>query len=69
MPAYLVRHPAEQRREDVLLTDSDLVLRFEGGWAVFSDPSGICLAIPSGQGAHIQRVDEDQDPKPAPQKG
>jgi hypothetical protein len=68
MPAYLIQHPAEQRREDILIEDPSLALTFEGGWAVFTDGQGICLAIPAGQGAHIQRVDEDQEQGPAPQK-
>ncbi|WP_209494670.1 hypothetical protein [Streptomyces sp. PvR006] len=65
MPSYLVRHPAELRREDVLVEDDTLELAFTGGWAVFTDDKGICLAIPSGQGAHIERVDQEE---PAPQK-
>jgi len=68
MPAYLIQHPAEQRREDILIDDPQLALTFTGGWAVFTDSQGICFAIPSGQGAHIQRVDEGQDQEPAPQK-
>jgi hypothetical protein len=66
MPAYLIRHPAGKQREDALLEDPALTLRFQGGWAIFEDGAGICLAIPAGQGAHIQRVDEDEEP--APQK-
>lgn len=62
MPAYLIQHPAEQRREDILIEDAHLTLAFQDGWAVFTDAQGVCLAVPSGQGAHIQRVeDEDQD--------
>ncbi|NWF25247.1 hypothetical protein HW130_03040 [Streptomyces sp. PKU-EA00015] len=68
MPAYLIQHPAEQRREDILIEDPALTLTFDSGWAVFADAQGFCLAIPSGQGAHIQRVDEHQDQEPAPQK-
>lgn len=60
MPAYLVVHPRDQRRDDVHLSSEDLALRFEAGWAIFSDSQGDCLAIPSGQGASIQRVDEEQ---------
>ncbi|MER7908293.1 hypothetical protein [Streptomyces sp. NPDC096068] len=66
MPAYLIQHPVEQRREDILIEDNDLKVTFDGGWAVFTDTTGICLAIPCGHGASIQRVDEDQEP--APQK-
>ena len=58
MPAYLVIHPRGQKRDDVLIESDDVTLRFEGGWAVLADDQGICLAIPSGQGASIQRVDE-----------
>ncbi|GEM_PF-3468410 len=68
MPAYLIQHPAEQRREDVLIEDPELTLTFTGGWAIFTDGQGICLAIPSGQQAHIQRVDAEQEQEPAPQK-
>ena len=71
MPAYLIVHPREQRKDDVLIEDPHLALTVADGWAVFTDEDGICLAIPAGLGAHIQRVDEDQSPahqEPAPQK-
>jgi hypothetical protein len=71
VPAYLIVHPREQRREDVLIEGDDLTLTVVDGWAVFSDHAGICLAIPAGLGAQVQRVDEPQDPgppEPAPQK-
>lgn len=68
MPAYLIQHPASQRREDVLIDDPHLTLTIEAGWAVFRDSEGICFAIPSGQGAHIQRVEDQQEAQPAPQK-
>lgn len=61
MPRYLIVHPAGQRREDVLLEDERLTLDFVGDWAVFSDALGVCLAVPAGQGAHIQRVDEEPE--------
>lgn len=64
MPKYLIVHPREQRRDDALIEADDLTLRFEAGWAILSDTHGICLAIPSGQGASIQRVDEPQEPAP-----
>jgi len=63
MPAYLIVNPREQRKGDALIEGDDLTLSFEHGWAVISDTSGPCYAIPSGQGAHIQRVDEDQEPQ------
>lgn len=65
MPAYLIVHPRDQRRDDVHLASDDLILRFEAGWAIFSDSQGDCLAIPSGQGASIQRVDEEPEPADA----
>lgn len=71
MPAYLIVHPREQRREDVHIEGEDLTLAVTDGWAVFSDQHGICLAIPAGLGAQIQRVDEPQDAQhegPAPLK-
>lgn len=71
VPAYLIVHPPEKRKADVLVEDPQLALTVADGWAVFSDHDGICLAIPAGLGAHIQRVDEPQDPvhqEPAPQK-
>jgi hypothetical protein len=58
MPAYLIVHPRDQRRDDVLVEGDDLTLCFEAGWAVLADDKGACLAIPSGQGASIQRVDD-----------
>ncbi|MEU9218913.1 hypothetical protein AB0D47_20455 [Streptomyces sp. NPDC048376] len=71
MPAYLIIHPREQRRDDTHIEDDNLTLRFEAGWAIFADTGGDCLAIPAGLGAQIQRVDEPEelhDQKPAPQK-
>jgi hypothetical protein len=70
VPAYLVVHSRDQRRDDVLIESDDLTLRFETGWAVLADTHGVCLAIPSEQGASIQRVDEPQESEqePAPQK-
>jgi len=71
VPAYLIVHPREQRREDVHIEGDDLRLAVTDGWAVFSDHAGICLAIPAGLGAQVQRVDEPQapdHPEPAPQK-
>lgn len=59
MPAYLIVHPREQRRDDVLIEADDLTLTFHAGWAVIADRQGVCLAIPSEQGASIQRVDEE----------
>ncbi|MER5584106.1 hypothetical protein ABT090_21040 [Streptomyces asoensis] len=67
MPAYLIVHPRDHKRDDVLIEDPALTLRFEAGWAVLADADGVCLAIPSGQGASIQRVDDTQEP--APQEG
>jgi hypothetical protein len=64
MPAYLVIHPRDQKRDDLLIEDPALTLRFEAGWAILADDRGVCLAIPSGQGASIQRVDEEQEPAP-----
>ncbi|QCX81263.1 hypothetical protein C9F11_38400 [Streptomyces sp. YIM 121038] len=71
MPAYLIVHPAGQRREDMLLEDDQLTVDFTTGWAIFHDGHGICLALPAELGAMIQRVDEQQEPQdqePAPQK-
>ena len=64
MPAYLITHPRDQKRDDLLIEDPALTLRFEAGWAILADADGVCLAIPSGQGASIQRVDEEQEPAP-----
>lgn len=69
--AYLIVHPRDQKRDDVLIEDPHLGLNVTDGWAVFTDAAGICLAIPAGLGAQIQRVDEDQEPvsqESAPQK-
>jgi hypothetical protein len=71
MTRYLIVHPREQRKEDILIEDPHLTLTVTDGWAVFTDHAGICLAIPAGLGAQIQRVDEEQAPaheEPAPQK-
>lgn len=67
MPAYLIVHPRDHKRDDVLIEDPALTLRFDAGWAVLADDRGVCLAIPCGQGASIQRVDDAQEP--APQEG
>lgn len=58
MTAYLIVHPREQRKDDAVIQDDNLTLTIQGSWAVLSDREGICLAIPSGQGASIQRIDE-----------
>ncbi|MFJ5785337.1 hypothetical protein [Streptomyces hydrogenans] len=68
MPAYLVQHPAAQAREDILIEDAHLELAFHGGWAVFTDHDGVCLAIPTGQGACIRRIDPEEEQQPAPSK-
>lgn len=62
MPAYLVIHPREQHRDDLRIEADDLTLTFEAGWAILADSRGVCLAIPSGQGASIQRDDEPMEP-------
>jgi hypothetical protein len=67
VPRFLIIHPHDQRQDDILIEDPVLTLRFEAGWAILADDRGVCLAIPSGQGASIQRVDEEQEP--APQEG
>lgn len=59
MLAYLVIHPREQHRDDLRIQADDLTLTFEAGWAILADSNGVCLAIPSGQGASIQRDDEE----------
>ncbi|WP_435601348.1 hypothetical protein [Streptomyces sp. C10-9-1] len=64
MPTYLIRHPAEKRLEDVLLEDPVLDLSFQAGWAVFTDATGPCYALPADSGAHIHRVDPDTSPQP-----
>jgi hypothetical protein len=69
VPAYLVVHPRGQQKDDVLVEDDDLTLTFEAGWAILSDSKGPCLAIPSGQGASIQRVDEAPDEAEEPTEG
>lgn len=65
MPRFLIIHPRDQKRDDLVIEDPALTLRFEAGWAILADDNGVCLAVPSGQGASIQRVDEQQ---PAPQE-
>lgn len=57
MPAYLIRHPGKTS-DDLLLQDDPLTLTFTGGWAIFADAGGTCLAIPAEAGARIERVDE-----------
>jgi hypothetical protein len=67
MPAYLITH-AKNQRGDMLVEDTDLTLEIRDGWAILTDGQGIALALPTEQVASIQRVDEDQDQEPAPQK-
>lgn len=67
MPAYLVTH-AKGQRGDMLIQDDALALALTDQWARFSDLHGIVLAIPIEHVASIQRVDEEQDPGPAPQR-
>lgn len=61
VPRYLVTHPQAQHREDMLIEGDDVRLSFAGGWAVFTDIDGVCLAIPTARDATIQRVDEEQN--------
>ncbi|MFJ4785143.1 hypothetical protein [Streptomyces sp. NPDC088794] len=61
MAAYLVIHPREQHRDDLRIQADDLTLTFQAGWAILADSDGVCLAIPSGQGASIQRDDHPAD--------
>jgi hypothetical protein len=69
VPRYLIVHPREQRKDDALIEGDDLHLAVTDGWAIFTDQHGICLAIPAGLGAQVQRVDEPRDnEEPAPQK-
>jgi hypothetical protein len=68
MPAYLIIHQQGKGKDDVLIEGDDLTLHFEAGWAVLTDTAGICYAIPAGQAASIQRVDDQQEPAPAPPK-
>lgn len=63
MAVYVIVHPRDQHKDDVRLEDPALTLSFESGWAVFRDEEGVCFAVPSGQGAHIERVDV-QEPAP-----
>jgi hypothetical protein len=65
LPAFLITHPRDQKLDDLVVEDPALTLRFEAGWAVLADDQGVCLAIPSGQGASIQRVGVQE---PAPRK-
>ncbi|MFI8206885.1 hypothetical protein [Streptomyces sp. NPDC085937] len=65
MAAYLITHPRDQKLDNLVIEDPALTLRFEAGWAILADEQGVCLAISSGQGASIQRVDEEE---PAPRK-
>lgn len=60
MPAYLITHKGGQR-DDIHIDGDDLTLTFQHGWAVFTDTTGPCLAIPADRGATIQRIDPDQD--------
>jgi hypothetical protein len=62
--AYLIIHPRDQRRDDMLIEGDDLTLTFQAGWAVLSDSQGVCLAISAEQGASIQRVDEEAEAGP-----
>jgi hypothetical protein len=72
MPAYLIVH-AERRGDDTVIEDPNLTVEFTDGWALFKDrdlikPDRVALAIPAIQVLRIERVDEPQDQKPAPQK-
>jgi hypothetical protein len=67
VPAYLISHSAGQRG-DVLVEDPALTLQIRDGWAILTDEQGIALALPTEHVACIQRVDEPQDPEPAPHK-
>lgn len=62
MPSYLIVHSRDHRRDDVRIDGDDLTLTFQAGWAVLTDTHGICFAIPSGQGASIERISQQAEP-------
>ncbi|MEU1434060.1 hypothetical protein ABZ438_08165 [Streptomyces sp. NPDC005786] len=63
MPAYLIRRPGKPI-DDILIAGPNLTLGFTNGWATLKGGAGICFAIPAQAGAHIERVDEPQEPAP-----
>lgn len=67
MPAFLIRYPKGQG-EDILADDDPLHLEIRDGWAVLIDHAGVCIAIPSGSGATITRIDPDQPEDQQPEE-
>ncbi|MFF9309902.1 hypothetical protein ACF1BS_03235 [Streptomyces sp. NPDC014748] len=71
MPAYLVIHP-ERHGDDQLIEDPYLTVEFVDGWVLFKDRNAtdknrVAIAIPAGQVARIERVDDPEEPAPGPQ--
>lgn len=70
VPAYLVIHP-ERHGDDQLIEDPHLTVEFTDGWVLFVDrapdqTNRVAIAIPAGQVARIERVDDTQEPAPEP---
>lgn len=63
MTTYLIRHPGSPR-DDILVEGNDLTLDFTGGWAIFTDPAGVHLAVSARHAGTIERVDPEQDAAP-----
>lgn len=56
MTRYVV---ALDKTDDLIVDDEHLALDLPPGWAIFSGPDGIALAIPADRIRSIQRLDED----------
>ncbi|MFD3815027.1 hypothetical protein ACFWRZ_08165 [Streptomyces rubiginosohelvolus] len=46
------------KSEDLIVEDNHLTLTLQPGWAIFNDPNGVALAIPTERIRGIQRLDD-----------
>lgn len=67
MPAYLVVLQGDTVRGDMLIQDDTLTLDVRGEWALFTDSTGLALALPAGRVAYIERTDDTTIDGPAPE--
>lgn len=49
MPAYLVIHPRDQRRDDMLIEDDNLTLTFQAGWPSSATATASASPSPAGK--------------------
>lgn len=60
MATYLIRYPKGDG-DSIVAQDDPLTLTFDHGWAILTDPQGVCFAFSAGSGVVITRIDPPED--------